>query len=88
MIDYQVYLVRFPGSVKGAVRIDECGFASIYINDALGPSERRAVFRHELRHLYHLDHYNNNHIREIERRAKGKKTTRNTKERRALSMQV
>lgn len=75
MIDYQVYLINLPGSVKGAVRIDNDGFASIYINDALSPSARRAVFRHEIRHLYCLDHYNDKSIREIEKPCHARKNT-------------
>ena len=30
MDDYRVYLVKLPGTVHGAIRIDNDGFASIY----------------------------------------------------------
>lgn len=68
-IDYQVYLVNLPGSVKGCVRVDETGFASIYINDQLSPQARRLAFRHEIHHLLHDDFYNDKPIRSVEREA-------------------
>lgn len=64
--DYKVYIVKLPGTVKGAIRIAPDGFVSIYINQALTRREQRAVFRHELHHLYHDDMYSNRTIREIE----------------------
>ena len=38
--EYRVYLVSFPGDIKAAVRLDEEGFPSIYINAALSPAAR------------------------------------------------
>jgi hypothetical protein len=38
---FRVYLVKLPGDVRGAVRIDEEGFASIYINDDLSPKAKK-----------------------------------------------
>lgn len=59
-------MVKLPGDVRGAVRLDADGFASIYINDALSPKERKAVFRHEMRHISQNDHTNQKRIQEIE----------------------
>ena len=64
--DYRVYLVKLPGSIRGAVRLDENGFASIYINDQLSPKAKKAALRHEVRHLKRNDHTNAQNIREIE----------------------
>lgn len=63
---FRVYLVKLPGDVRGAVRIDEEGFASIYINDDLSPKAKKAVFLHEIRHIKRNDHTNVNTIREVE----------------------
>lgn len=64
--DYRVYLVKLPGSIRGAVRLDENGFASIYINDQLSPKAKKAALRHEVRHLKRNDHANTKSIREVE----------------------
>lgn len=64
--DYRVYMVKLPGDVRGAVRLDEEGFASIYINDDLSPEEKRKVFRHEIRHIHRGDHFSPALIRDIE----------------------
>ena len=66
MDDYRVYMVNLPGDVKGAVRLDDEGFASIYINDSLSPQAKREVFLHELRHLRRNDFYNRKDIRAVE----------------------
>lgn len=63
---YRVYMVKLPGDVRGAVRLDEEGFASIYINDDLSPEEKRKVFRHEIRHIRRNDHFSPAPIRDIE----------------------
>lgn len=63
---FRVYLVKLPGDIKGAVRIDEEGFASIYINDDLSPKAKKAVFLHEIRHIKRNDHTNISNIREVE----------------------
>jgi Zn-dependent peptidase ImmA (M78 family) len=52
--------------VRGAVRIDEEGFASIYINDDLSPKAKKAAFMHEIRHIRRNDHTNTKNIREVE----------------------
>ena len=65
-VEYKVYIVPLPGTVKGAVRVDCEGFASIYINAALSKHEQRSVLRHELRHIYRDDMISNRTIREIE----------------------
>lgn len=64
--EYKVYLVNFPGDVLGVVRIDEDGFASIYINDQLSPKTKKAVFLHEIRHIRRNDHTNTRNIWEVE----------------------
>ena len=63
---YRVYMVKLPGDVRGAVRLDEEGFASIYINDDLPPEEKRKVFRHEIRHIRRGDHFSPASIRQVE----------------------
>ena len=63
---FRVYLVKLPGDVRGAVRIDEEGFASIYINDDLSPKAKKAAFLHEIRHIRQNDHTNTRNIREVE----------------------
>lgn len=67
--DYRVYMVHLPGSIRGAVRVDGEGFASIYINDALSPAAKKATFLHELRHISRDDIHNELDIRTIERTA-------------------
>ena len=64
--EYRVYLVSFPGDIKAAVRLDEEGFPSIYINAALSPAARRAAFLHEIRHIWRGDHYGTRTIKEVE----------------------
>ena len=64
--EYKVYLVNFPGDVLGVVRIDEDGFASIYINDQLSPQAKRRVFLHEVKHIRRNDCFNGKTIREVE----------------------
>ena len=63
---YRVYLVDLPCDVRGAVRLDEDGFASIYINSRLSDKIKKAVFRHEIRHIRRNDHTNARNIREVE----------------------
>ena len=63
---FRVYLVKLPGDVRGAVRIDEEGFASIYINDDLSPKAKKAAFLHEIRHIRRNDHTNTRNILEVE----------------------
>lgn len=65
--EYRVYLIDLPDDVRGAVRLDEDGFASIYINSRLSEQTKKAAFLHEIRHIRRNDHYNLRNIREIER---------------------
>ena len=65
--EYRVYLVKLPASVRGACRLDAEGFASIYINDDLSPQAKKAVFRHEIRHIRRKDHTNTKPILEVEK---------------------
>ena len=67
--EYKVYLMPFPGDVRAAVRVDEEGYPSIYINDKLSPAAKKRAFLHELRHLKHSDHYNDKPIEEVEANA-------------------
>lgn len=67
MIDeYHVYMISFPGDIKAAVRLDEEGNPSIYINDALSPAAKKRAFLHELRHIRNGDFYNKRTMKEIE----------------------
>lgn len=63
---YRVYMVKLPPTVRGAVRLDQEGFASIYINDDLSPTEKQKVFRHEIRHIRRGDHYSPTTIHDVE----------------------
>jgi len=64
--EYRVYMVPLPGDVRGAIREDCEGFASIYINDWLSPAARRKALDHELRHKLRDDLYNERTIEEVE----------------------
>ena len=64
--DYRVYMVKLPGDVRGACRLDDDGFASIYINDELCPKAKRAVLLHEIRHIRRKDHTNARSIKDVE----------------------
>lgn len=65
--DYQVYIVKLPTSVRGAVTIDPDGYPSIYINACLSRSQQYAALSHELRHLRRNDMFSSRTIREVER---------------------
>ena len=64
--EYRVYMVPFPPTVRGAVRLDENGFPSIYINDSLSPQARKAALLHEIRHIERADHTSRKSIRRVE----------------------
>jgi hypothetical protein len=64
--DYRVYIVPLPRKIKDAVRLDETGFASIYISAALSHSGQLAALNHELRHLRRGDMYSSRSIRAVE----------------------
>lgn len=64
--EFKVYLIPLPPDVRGAIRIDADGFASIYINDALSYFEQKEVFRHEIRHLRRGDMFSIRSIRSVE----------------------
>lgn len=64
--DYRVYKVNLPGDIHGAIRLDENGFASIYINDSLSPAASQRTLTHELRHLRRGDFTNELSIWECE----------------------
>lgn len=66
--DYKVYMVNFHTcAIKGAVREDENGFASIYINEQCAPEARKRALAHEIRHIINNDLSNDRPIREVER---------------------
>lgn len=65
--EYRVYLIKMPGCIRGAVRVDADGFPSIYINECLGPDERKAALQHEMRHIQNDDFYNDKPIEEVEK---------------------
>ena len=64
--DFVVRVVPFPGSVRGALRVDSENFGNIYINDALSPDARRRAFEHEVRHLLREDLFSDAPIEEVE----------------------
>ena len=64
--EFIVRMVNLPGSIHGAVRLSEDGFANIYINDQLAPDARRRAFDHEAAHLKNGDFYNETPVEEIE----------------------
>ena len=64
--EYRVYLVKLPATIHGAVRVDNDGFPSIYINDDLSPKAKKAAFRHEMRHIINNDLYSSKTIQEVE----------------------
>ena len=64
-------MVNLPGSIMGAVRLSEDGFANIYINDQLSPMAKRRAFDHEAKHIDNDDFFNGKPIREIEEQCQG-----------------
>lgn len=64
--EYRVYLVKLPATIHGAVRLDQDGFPSIYINDDLSPKAKKDAFDHEMRHIRNDDMYNDRPIKEVE----------------------
>jgi Zn-dependent peptidase ImmA (M78 family) len=64
--EYRVYLMPFPGDIRAAVRLDDEGFPSIYINDKLSPEAKKRAFLHELKHIKRNDHYNERRIEDVE----------------------
>ena len=66
MNDEAVRMVNLPGTIHGAVRISEDGFANIYINDQLSPQARRKAYDHERKHIDNDDFYNDEPIQKIE----------------------
>ena len=64
--DFHVYLMPFPGDIRAAVRLDDEGFPSIYINDKLSPEAKKRALMHELKHIRNNDFHNGLPIQEIE----------------------
>ena len=67
--EYRVYFLPFPGDINGGVRIDNDGFASIYINAYLSPKAAKEAFAHEIQHIQNDDFYNDKDITTAEREA-------------------
>lgn len=65
--DYRICIVPLPRRVRGCIRTDPEGYATIYISSYLSRSEQYAVLGHELRHLRRNDMYSSRSIRDIER---------------------
>lgn len=71
--DYRVYMVDFhASSIRAAVREDENGFVSIYINSECTPEAKKQALAHELRHIINNDLSNDRPIREVENAANKK----------------
>ena len=66
-MDYQVYIIDLPCTVRGSIRVDGDGFASIYINARLSRAEQYNVLKHELRHLRRGDMTSRRSIHQVER---------------------
>lgn len=64
--DYRVIYVSFTGDIKAATRLDEDGFATIYVNVDLAPEARQEALEHEIRHVRRNDFYNDLSIYEVE----------------------
>lgn len=67
--DYCVRMVDFPGDVLAAVRVDDSGYYTIYINDRLSMQAKREALKHELTHIIQGDFDNHLTIYDIEARA-------------------
>jgi hypothetical protein len=65
----RVYFLPFPGDINGGVRIDNDGFASIYINAYLSPKAAKKAFAHEIQHIKNDDLHNDHDIQTVEREA-------------------
>lgn len=64
--DFVVRMVPLPGTIGGAVRLSEDGFANIYINDNMSQEARKKAFDHERRHIENNDFFSDRSIVEIE----------------------
>ena len=69
--DYAVVMVNLPGDILAAVRINQDGYPTIYVNDCLSIAARREALRHELRHLKNGDFHNHLTIYDAEKQASG-----------------
>ena len=67
--DYNVVLMQFTGDILSAVRLDNNGYPTIYINDALSAPAKQEALLHELSHFEHDDIYNHLTIYDVEKRA-------------------
>lgn len=66
---YRVYFMPFAGDIKAVLRLDQEGYPSIYINDALSPAAKKRAFMHEMRHIMRDDMYSDRPTEEVEKSA-------------------
>lgn len=64
--EYIIRPLRLPPQVKALTKLDESGFANIYVNDLLSASDQRDAAYHELVHLDRADYDNDFPIQQIE----------------------
>lgn len=66
--DFCIRQIDLPCSVKALVALDENGFHNIFVNSRLSRETQCEAVKHELRHIYRNDFYNNIDIRDVEDR--------------------
>lgn len=73
LIEGSDYIIRsvpwLTGDLPALVSVDEDGFYSIYVNDALCPQAQREAADHELQHITRDDFFNDLSIRVVEGQA-------------------
>lgn len=73
LIEGADYIIRpvpwLTGDLNAFVSVDEDGFYSIYVNDALAPQAQREAADHELQHITRDDFFNDLSIRVVEGQA-------------------
>lgn len=68
--DYNVIMTPgLAGDVLAVVRVDEGGYPTVYINDALSTPAKRMALAHELWHFKNGDMYNHVTIYDAEKKA-------------------
>lgn len=64
--DYNVVGVQMPGDIKAAVRIDDSGYPTIYLNINLSQETQQRALRHELHHIENGDFFSHLTIQDVE----------------------
>ena len=64
--EYIIRPLRLPPNVKALTKLDESGFANIYVNDQISAADQVDAVYHELIHLDREDHDNDLPIQQIE----------------------